>query len=93
VSELHIKAPCGFEARVNEDALKDLEIYDAVRQFISDLDRGAPPDVRGTCEALLGAQGYRAFVNFEKKHAGMVRVDHASELINAVIQTLNGKKK
>ena len=93
MSQLNVKTPCGFEARVNEDALKDLEIYDTVRQFISDLDGNRPPDIRATCEALLGDSGYRAFVSFEKKHAGFVRVDHATELINAVIDALNSNKK
>lgn len=91
--ELRIKVPCGFEARVNEEALKDLEIYDAVRSFTTALNNNEPPDVRGTCEALLGVQGYRAFVAYEKKHEGFVRVDHASELINTVIQVLSDKKK
>lgn len=93
MSQINVKTPCGFEARVNEDALKDLEIYDAVRQFVSDLDGNRPPDIRGTCAALLGDQGYSAFVAFEKRHGGIVRTDHATELINAVIEALNDKKK
>lgn len=93
MSELRIKTPCGFEARVNENALQDLEIYDAIRQFITALDGGTPPDVRGTCVAMLGEAGYKAFAAYEKKHEGFVRVDHASELINAVIDALNAKKK
>ena len=93
MSQINVKTPCGFEARVNEETLKDLEIYDAVRAFVTAIQNNTPPDVRGTCVALLGEQGYSAFVAFEKRHFGIVRVDHASELINAVIEALNAKKK
>ena len=93
MSELRIKTPCGFEARVNEDALKDLEIYEAIRAFIAAVEAGTPPDIRGACAALLGEKGFKAFVEYEKKHEGYVRVDHAAELIQAVTEGLKDKKK
>lgn len=88
-----IKTPCGFEARVNENAMQDMEIYDAVRGFVSALQNNQPPDIRGTLIALLGENGYRAFAAYEKKHAGFVRVDHGAQVIEAVIDALDRKKK
>ena len=93
MSELRIRTPCGFEARVDEDAMQDLEIYEAIRSFVTAVEAGSPPDIRGACVALLGEKGFRAFAEYETKREGRVRVDHAAELIRAVTEGLKDKKK
>jgi len=91
---LKIDTPCGFEARVDEDAMQDLEIYETVRAFYAAIKGGDDiPDLRGACAALLGEQGWNAFVAFEKKRFGKVRVDHVGETIHAVLTGLDSKKK
>ena len=85
----HIVTRSGFECDINEAALNDAELLDAIVEF----DGGNPLAYRGIMEKLTGAAVKKALYDHCRSEDGRVPWEKLGEELTDIISGLNSKKK
>ena len=79
----------GFDWKIEEDALDDMELLDA----LSEIDAGKLDSVSAACLHLLGKEQRAALYNHRRDEKGRVRISAVSDELGEILMGLRDGKK
>ena len=82
----------GFEFEIEEDALDDMEFLEVLMKVQED-EKSQQIYLPKLCEVLLGAEGYKALKEHEKKKKGKVRISRVAKEFTEIMAAASDSKK
>lgn len=83
-----VKTETGFVCTVNDDALNDVELLDA----ILDMESGEPVSIRSIVDRVIGSDGRKELYNHVRNDKGIVQVDAIMDELKCIFDSVNGLK-